>query len=152
MKLHELIAKETLDELDPDPATRKALARLAAYDLSFLTNHFTQKDLGDYSPEQLFPLIKQFGKFDLKMAQRAELEFKKFIALTLLRPGRRNAPSGPVDMYWHFFVLHTRQYVKFCKAIWGEYGSQPRKGAHYFRTDFDKKREKDAMRLAAGRL
>jgi hypothetical protein len=83
------------------------------------------------------------GKVDKRVANRLELEFKRFIVLTILRPTKRNAPSGPVDMFWHFFVLHTPDYVKFCKTIWGKYGPQPRKGGHYyFQTSEDKKEKK----------
>ncbi len=76
---------------------------------------------------------------DLKMARKLELEFKKFVALTLLRPTRRNAPSGPVDMYWHFFVLHTPEYIEFCTKIFGKYGEQPRLGKHFFQDVADKR-------------
>jgi hypothetical protein len=54
-----------------------------------------------------------------ELAKRLETEFKRFVAVTLVRPGMVHAPSGPVDMYWHFFILHTRQYRQFCTDIWG---------------------------------
>lgn len=42
-------------------------------------------------------------------------------------------------MYWHFFVLHTPEYVGFSTAIFGCYGPQPRVGKHYFQ-DWEDKR------------
>ena len=138
MKREELISNNIIERFNIDSDTLKALDRLAEYNLSFLTDNFTDKDLRTFSPEQLFPLIKHFGYFDINLSKRLELEFRRFIVITLLRQQRRSAPSGPVDMYWHFFVLHTESYVKFCNTIWGDYGSQPRKGKHYFQTTEDK--------------
>ncbi len=51
--------------------------------------------------------------------KNSKKNLKRFVAITLLRPEKINAPSGPVDMYWHFFILHTQEYRDFCKKIWG---------------------------------
>lgn len=139
--LHKLVAGETLEALGASEGVQRRLAILAEYDLSFLTRQFVEDELGDFSPEQLFPLIRHFGHVDQSVAERLELEFRRFIAITLLKPGRRNSPSGPVDMYWHFFVLHTEDYIAFCNAIWGSYGPQPRTTSEFrFQTMEDKKR------------
>ena len=98
--------------------TVEKLERLEKYDLSQITENFINKGR-QFSPEQVWPIQEHFGKADLEIAQLLEREFKRFVALTLLRPKNVYAPAGPVDMYWHFFVLHTREYEKFCKDIWG---------------------------------
>ena len=104
---------------------KETLAKLHAlerYDLSFLTSAFTDKTIREgraFSTEQIYPILKHFGRADEALAKRLETEFKRFVAVTLLRPGGVHAPSGPVDMYWHFFILHTRQYRQFCADIWG---------------------------------
>jgi hypothetical protein len=151
MKLSKLISPKVLKRESIVPEVMERLERLAEYDLSFLTNNFTADKVRTFSPEQLFPLIKHFAKFkmkvDIEVAKRLELEFKRFVAIALLRPSRRNAPSGPVDMYWHFFILHTPEYVGFCTAIFGAYGPQPRLGKHYF-TDWQDKREERDRRNA----
>lgn len=144
MKLDELVSIDALDRYQCSAESRERLTRLADYDLSFLTDHFHEGELREFSPEQLFPLIKHFRKHkmrvDMAVAKRLELEFRRFVAVSLLKPSRRNAPSGPVDMYWHFFVLHTPEYVGFCTSIYGEYGPQPRLGKHYyFQTIADKR-------------
>lgn len=143
MKLNELVPNETIEKFKAENEIVERLSILAEYDLSFLTNNFHIGELREFSPEQLFPLMRHFGKYgievDIEVAKKLEIEFKKFVAIALLKPSRRNAPSGPVDMYWHFFVLHTPEYVVFCNDIFGEYGEQPRLGKHYFQDWTDKR-------------
>ncbi|MEA3143068.1 MAG: hypothetical protein QOG31_392 [Thermoplasmata archaeon] len=137
------VSKAAVERFHVSAEVLERLQILEAYDLSFLTNHFHEGELREFSPEQLFPLIRHFGKHgikvDLAVAQRLEREFKRFVALALVRPSRRNAPSGPVDMYWHFFVLHTPEYVEFSTRIFGDYGPQPRLTKHYFQDVADKR-------------
>lgn len=45
-------------------------------------------------------------------------EFRQYVALSMLFPDEHNAPSGPVDMVWHSFILHTEQYEDFSNRIW----------------------------------
>lgn len=45
-------------------------------------------------------------------------EFRQYVALSMLFPDEHNAPSGPVDMVWHSFLLHTEQYKDFSERIW----------------------------------
>jgi hypothetical protein len=93
------------------------LKRLDAYNLGHITNNLINKGRR-FSPEQVWPIQNHFGKADLDVAQLLEREFKRFVALTVMYPENVYAPSGPVDMYWHFFILHTRDYANFCGAIW----------------------------------
>lgn len=46
-------------------------------------------------------------------------EFKKFVAISLVAPDQVHAPPGPVDMFWHFLLLHTVKYNQFCQEVWG---------------------------------
>ncbi|MFE9801581.1 hypothetical protein ACFYP6_22395 [Streptomyces goshikiensis] len=45
-------------------------------------------------------------------------EFRQYVALSMLYPQESNAPSGPVDMVWHAFILNTEQYEDFSDRIW----------------------------------
>lgn len=92
---------------------------LANYDLSRITSNFIDKGRR-FSPEQIWPIKAHFGMADFQIATMLKTEFRRFIALTIMEPGKVYAPSGPVDMYWHFFVLHTREYGDFCAKIWGQ--------------------------------
>jgi hypothetical protein len=102
--------------------TLAKLHALEQYDMSFLTDAFNDRLIREgrtFSTEQIYPILAYFGKADEELAKRLETEFKRFVAVTLVRPGIVHAPSGPVDMYWHFFLLHTQQYRQFCTDIWG---------------------------------
>lgn len=45
-------------------------------------------------------------------------EFRRYVALSMLSPAEHNAPSGPVDMVWHGFLLNTEEYQDFSSRIW----------------------------------
>lgn len=45
-------------------------------------------------------------------------DFRRYVALTMLFPTEHNAPSGPVDMVWHSFLLCTEEYQDFSSRIW----------------------------------
>ncbi|WP_405889721.1 hypothetical protein OG427_06615 [Streptomyces sp. NBC_00133] len=45
-------------------------------------------------------------------------EFRRYVALSMLYPTEHNAPSGPVDMVWHAFLLNTEQYEDFSRRVW----------------------------------
>jgi hypothetical protein len=52
------------------------------------------------------------------------LEFKRFLALPVLYPGRREVefvPSLPLDALWHSFILNTPRYRAFCERAYGQY-------------------------------
>lgn len=106
----------------------KKLQTLENYDLSDITNSFTDDDHLQgrvFSKEQIYPIKLHFGKADIEIARLIESEFKKFVAITLIKAGVTHAPSGPIDMYWHFFILHTVKYRDFCEKIWGSYEATP---------------------------
>jgi hypothetical protein len=66
-----------------------------------------------------------------------EWGFKKFVALILLDDKMTLAPSGPVDMYWHFLILHTKEYRDFCRAMWGYFQYHPRGSSKNERSNDD---------------
>lgn len=45
-------------------------------------------------------------------------EFRQYVALSMLYPTEHNAPSGPVDMVWHSFMLNTAEYADFSERVW----------------------------------
>jgi hypothetical protein len=117
-----------IDTLDIQPETVAKLRALEAYDLSHITETFTDRLIKEgrtFSTEQIYPILKHFGRADLDIARRLEREFKRFVALTLIEPGVTRAPPGPVDMYWHYLILHTQDYKRFCEEIWGSFENQP---------------------------
>lgn len=62
------------------------------------------------------------GNVSQEYATKLEREFKRYMTLILLNPDRRSlAPSAPVDMYWHLFILDIKNYAKFCNEIFGKF-------------------------------
>ncbi|WP_327255437.1 hypothetical protein [Streptomyces sp. NBC_01244] len=55
-----------------------------------------------------------FAKYAIPLIE----EFRQYVALTMLYPNEHNAPSGPVDMVWHGFMLNTEPFEDFSHRIW----------------------------------
>ncbi len=136
--MREIVSKKAIKERGIDKRMLEIADQIDAYDLSFVTSA-----LGDslirtgraYSCEQAYPLMHQYGKADYRLAVRLEREFKRFCALTVFQPGVGHAPPGAVDMYWHFFILHTEEYISFCEQVWGDFKGAPKIRHHYPSTD-----------------
>jgi len=114
------------------------ISRVAEYDLSYVTDELNDELIQTgraYSCEQAYPLRAMFGKADKRLAQRLEEEFKRFCIITLVKPEVPHAPPGAVDMYWHFFILHTEGYFEFSKQVWGDFKGDPKYRHHYPSTD-----------------
>jgi hypothetical protein len=128
------VSPKTLKKLNiPDDIAGK-IREVIDYDYSFLTNEFNENQIRagrPYSVEQVYPIIHRFGKADFEIARMLEEEFKKFVTLTLIEPGIAHAPPGAVDMYWHFFILHTEQYTAYSNNIWGNFQGDPKYRHHY---------------------
>ena len=123
-----VVPRSYLDTNDVSAGRRARVEALERYDLSSITNNLIDK--GRYfSPEQIWPLRDYFGRVDGEIAGLLEREFRRFVAVTILEPGYMYAPPGALDMYWHFFVLHTRDYARFCGEVWGtahDHGALPK--------------------------
>lgn len=127
-------SNEILDKFSVPPEIRSRILSALTYDYSFLTNEFNDNQIRagrPYSVEQVYPILARFGKADYEIARMLEEEFKRFVVLTLINPGVPHAPPGAVDMFWHFFVLHTEQYLQFSENIWGNYKGDPGYRHHY---------------------
>lgn len=55
--------------------------------------------------------------------EEMEREVKRFLALVLFEPAaaHRIVVSEKIDALWHFFILHTREYRRFCAEVYGAY-------------------------------
>lgn len=116
------------------PETKARIEATYSFDYSFITHAFNDDLIRagrPYSVEQVYPIIARFGKCDFTIARLLEEEFKKFVVLTLLKPGVPHAPPGAVDMYWHFFILHTEAYHGYCESVWGSFQGDPKYRHHY---------------------
>ncbi len=122
MGLISLVPEKTLSGLEPDMIRKIYL--LQQWDLSFFTDRLIENERR-FSPEQLWPIVALYGTASREIANTIEWEFKKFIVLTLLNESKTLIPSGPIDMYWHFLILHTKEYREFCQCMWGKFRHYP---------------------------
>jgi len=129
-----MLTDEILTRYNVSSENRSRIQKATEYDYSFLTNAFNDDLIRagrPFSVEQVYPIIARFGKCDFTIARLLEEEFKKFVAITLLKPGVPHAPAGAVDMYWHFFILHTEEYQSYCQHVWGSFQGDPKYRHHY---------------------
>lgn len=64
-------------------------------------------------------LMSEHG-FSREEAEQLFLDTLKFMALAVAQ-NKRLSPSGPIDLGWHNFILHTRDYAEFCKSFLGRF-------------------------------
>ena len=50
-----------------------------------------------------------------------EQRYRQFLALILLYPDKKIAPTHAIDEFWHAHILDTRAYAADCEALFGEY-------------------------------
>jgi hypothetical protein len=54
-------------------------------------------------------------------AERVMTQALAFLQACALNPGAGLSPSRAVDVGWHAFVLHTREYAEFCDRVAGRF-------------------------------
>jgi hypothetical protein len=59
------------------------------------------------------------ARVDPGRADEAELEFKKFLVLTVLGYSPLGMLGKLPDEIWHQFILFTEEYSKFCDSVFG---------------------------------
>lgn len=136
------VSDRILEKFKVGKKDRDRISAVAKYDLSDISADLSDELIRTgraYSCEQAYPLMANFGKADARLSQRLELEFKRFCILTLIKPGVPHAPPGAVDMYWHFLILHTREYITFCESTWGDFMGEPRLRDHFPSKDATRK-------------
>ena len=77
----------------------------------------------DLVPAALFDrLVRRIVKdeqIDQPTAERIMAEALAFLQACALNPGAGLGPSPAVDIGWHTFILHTKEYGEFCHRIAG---------------------------------
>ncbi len=118
-----------IDTKNLDPEKVKRISILENYDISLITDKFSSKYSSLYSiPEQVYMTKTLLGRdITPEIAKKLENDFKKWISLTILEPKTSFAPiSREMDMYWHLFILHTKEYNDFVNTVLGRrFGHQP---------------------------
>ncbi len=62
------------------------------------------------------------SKIDAAVALEHERELRRFlIVCALAPPGRSISMRGPIDEFWHTFLLYTHTYQRFCSEVFGRF-------------------------------
>lgn len=113
--------KAARGEVQASEEALKTLHKLDCYDLSFITGKFGVDSGIECMPEQVYMIKALVGRSNAEIGKQLEMEFKRWVALKIIDPVNSIAPSRAVDMYWHLFMLHTKEYSDFCKPMFGCY-------------------------------
>jgi hypothetical protein len=82
----------------------------------------TNKSLiSDQVWERLVSYIAKEKDMERPIAERIMDQTLGFLKLIALSPGRTFCPSKMVDIGWHAFLMHTREYFEFCERVNGQY-------------------------------
>ena len=76
-----------------------------------------------------------------EQCERIELEYRRYLALSLQYSDRPIVPSRLVDAFWHFHILDTQAYADDCDQIFGYF-------LHHY-PYFGMRGEEDALALGA---
>ncbi|MFG2194876.1 glycine-rich domain-containing protein [Streptomyces sp. NPDC048639] len=79
-------------------------------------------------------IVKDHPGIDLPFADRIVTQTAAFLAACGDNTGQPLSPSGSIDVGWHTFILHTREYAAFCQRIAGHF-------VHHVPTDPDEGEE-----------
>ena len=58
-------------------------------------------------------------RWSVERAERAELGYRRYLALRAKYPGVEMSPTEDVDTFWHAHILDTRKYAEDCEAVFG---------------------------------
>jgi hypothetical protein len=86
------------------------------------------KTLSKYSADFIVDLntvrlrIKeQYSDWDIPRLDKAEHEYRRFLALCKRYPEEKICPSPDVDTMWHMHILDTRKYAEDCRLFFGHF-------------------------------
>jgi hypothetical protein len=66
-------------------------------------------------------IVKDEADVDQPTAERIMAEALAFLKVCALNPGAGLSPAWAVDIGWHTFILHTREYTEFCERVAGRF-------------------------------
>jgi hypothetical protein len=95
-----------------------------------LNRYEREKAIDDFDLSFVYERFGNESKLSGENWSKIELEFKKFMKLTLSEGAPLAMIDERVDELWHSFILFTPQYLKFCDDVMGFFvHHQPRTSA-----------------------
>ena len=62
-----------------------------------------------------------YAGWNLERAKKAELGYKRYLAVTKASGGHQPVPNGDIDRFWHEHILDTRRYARDCDNLFGSF-------------------------------
>jgi hypothetical protein len=69
-------------------------------------------------------IIKRYAKdqeVSVAVAEEHAREVKRYLTLCAIYPDRIYGMRGPIDEFWHTFVIFTARYADFCERVAGRF-------------------------------
>jgi hypothetical protein len=66
-------------------------------------------------------ITKDAPEIERPMAERIMAEALGFLQACALNPGAGLSPAWAIDIGWHTFILHTKEYAEFCERVAGRF-------------------------------
>lgn len=73
----------------------------------------------NYRNDRIIARLAEEGGFEMEEARELFADTLKFLALT--DNGIKLSPAARIDLGWHVFLLHTRDYAGFCHSCFGHF-------------------------------
>lgn len=70
---------------------------------------------------QLAATLARENLLSTALADRITVQTLAFLYACAKNSGKGLAPSRTVDLGWHVFILHTREYAEFCNRVAGRF-------------------------------
>lgn len=71
----------------------------------------------DFSLTKRKLLEPDYAGWTAERADTAELNYKRYLAVTKALNGYQLIPNGDIDRFWHEHILDTRRYAKDCEEL-----------------------------------
>jgi hypothetical protein len=84
-----------------------------------LTQQETIQRAMEFPMEYVTARYAEDQNLPVEVAQEHERELRRFLALCAAKGGY--AMRGPVDEFWHTFIIFTHDYSQFCQQVAGEF-------------------------------
>jgi hypothetical protein len=94
----------------------------AAFSSEHRMSHLERIKVLDFSPLRAKLCDSDEGEgWSEEFCKSVELEYRRFLLLTLLHPAETIVPNRMVDTFWHYHILDTRAYAADCQRVLGRF-------------------------------
>jgi hypothetical protein len=80
-----------------------------------------RKRADEFAIEEVILRYAREQDLPVDVARQHASELKRFLALHAINPQKNYGMRGPIDSFWHTFLLFTKTYADFCQKIAGRF-------------------------------